>query len=259
MGEDVESWIRRIEGELLPRLRADSRFPDAEKLIGRFTGHVASWRGGGAVRTLTEDANELAAAAAILALDRSPMVLRYEPPLSQTRRTIDFMIAWPDGNRSWIDVKTVAPAWTDDDPSWQRFERIAADFPDNSSLIVDRAWCGAAIAGQEIKARWSFIRRTVEAEEKVALLSDSERGSVRLLLCSNGGFHKDGLEDFADFYRNGRFREDDWSRNAVARYMQDERIAFTRSLAGFCFLERVWDAAAASELAIDVRGPSFGA
>jgi hypothetical protein len=91
------------------------------------------------------------------------------------------------------------------------------------------------------------------------LLDESERGPVRLLLCSNGGFHKGGLEDFADFYRTGRFRGDDWARNAVAQYMQEEGIAFARSLAGFCFLERGWCEAAASDLTIDVRGPALGA
>jgi hypothetical protein len=257
MRDDIDRWIARIDGELLPRLRADARFKEAEKLIDRFTGHVADWRAGGAVRALTEDANELAAAAAILALDGSDMVLRYEPPLRATRRTIDFVIEWPDGKRSWIDVKTVAPIWIDDDPSWRRFERLAADFPDNATLVVNRAWCGAAISGQEIKARWSFIRRTMELEQKIALLHDDERGAVRLLLCSNGAFRKDGLEDFADFYRSGRFRQDDWSRNAVARYMQDENANFARTLAGFCFLERDGDAASARELALDVRGPRF--
>ncbi|WP_298215153.1 hypothetical protein [Acidocella sp.] len=138
-------------------------------------------------------------------------------------------------------------------------QSLATDFPDNARLVVSRAGAGAAISGQEIKARWTFIQRTVEVEHKVALLDASERGPVRLLLCSNGAFHKDSLEDFADFYKRGCFREDDWSRNAVTRYMADEGITFSGSLAGFCFLKRPWDAAFASELSLDVRGPMFGA
>ena len=216
------------------------------------------WRAGGQVRPLVEDVNELAAAAAILKLGNHDIVILYEPPLAKTRKTIDFGLQWPDGTRSWVDVKTVAPTWSDDDASWTRFERIAADFPDNSSLVVRRAWAGAALSGQSIKARWSFIQRTVEAEQKVALLGEGERGPVRLLLCSNGAFHKDDLEDFADFYVTGRFRQDDWSRNAVARYMQEEESSFAQSLAGFCFLERPWDEALATDLAINVRGPAFG-
>ncbi len=255
----IEPWIADIEQQVFPALRADPRFKDADKLIARFSGAVTRWRAGGQVRPIIEDANELAAAVALLRLDASEVAIQYEPPLKNTGKSIDFGLEWPDGTRSWVDVKTVAPKWIDDDASWHRFERLTADFPNNARLEVSRTWAGAAISGQEIKARWSFIQRTVEAEQKATLLSESERGPVRLLLCSNGAFHKDGLEDFADFYRRGRFRDDDWARNAVARYMADEGITFAQSLAGFCFLERPWDAAFASELAIDVRGPAFGA
>jgi hypothetical protein len=236
--ENAEPWIAEVERRVFPILRADVRFKDAEQLIGRFADDVQRWRAGGQVRALVEDANELAAAAAILNLDTSDVAIRYEPRLANTPRTIDFLLQWPDGTRSWVDVKTIAPTWSDDEASWTRFERVAAAFPDNSRLIVSREWAGAAISGQEIKARWSFIQRAVEAERKVALLHEDERGPVRLLLCSNGAFHKSSLEDFADFYMSGRFRDDDWARNAVARYMQEEGIAFARSLAGFCFLER---------------------
>jgi hypothetical protein len=116
-------------------------------------------------------------------------------------------------------------------------------------------WSGAAIAGEEIKSRWSFVRRTEEVEQKVGLLADNERGPVRLLFCSNGAFRQDGLEDFADFYRAGEFREDDWARNAIARFMSDSGVTFSRSLAGFCFLERPHGEVFATKLAIDVRGP----
>lgn len=254
----AESWIAEIEQQVFPTLRADPRFKDADKLIARFSGNVARWRAGGEIRSIVEDANELAAAVAILRLDTSDVVIRYEPKLMKTAKSIDFGLEWPDGTRSWVDVKTVAPQWIDDDASWQRFEKLAAEFPDKARLIVHRDCAGAAISGQHFKARWSFIKRTVEAEQKVSLLDASERGPVRLLFCSNGAFHKDALEDFADFYKNRHFREDDWSANAVTRYMADDKIVFAGSLAGFCFLERSWDAVFATELAVDVEGPAFG-
>ena len=76
-------------------------------------------------------------------------------------------------------MKTVAPEWRDDDESWNRFKQLAADFPSNSRLVVARELSGAAISGQEIKARWTFITRTQEAEEKEALLSPDEKAPVQ--------------------------------------------------------------------------------
>jgi hypothetical protein len=82
---------------------------------------------------------------------------------------------------------------------------------------------------------------------------------VPLLLCSSGPWNLDDLEDFADFYRTGLFRQDDWARNAVARYMADEDIAFARTLAGFGYVERRHDEVDARSFVLDVRGPASGA
>jgi hypothetical protein len=126
-------------------------------------------------------------------------------------------------------------------------------------LIVDRNFCGAAIGHQLIKARWSLIQRTVELEARMALLTQAEKGPVRLLVCNEGAWHEDDLEDFADFYFSGRFRPDDWAQNAIARYMAERNFAFQRSLAGFCYLERRHDETLARRFSVDVRGPKrFG-
>ncbi|WP_298215154.1 hypothetical protein [Acidocella sp.] len=116
----IEPLIADIEQQVFPALRADPRFQNAEKLTARFSAAVTRWRAGGQVRPIVEDANELAAAAALLRLDSSEAAIRYEPPLKNTDKSIDFGLEWPDGTRSWIDVKTVAPKWMDDDASWRR-------------------------------------------------------------------------------------------------------------------------------------------
>lgn len=256
--EIAQELVLSIEDTVIPALRADTRFVDAEKLIGSFVHHVTLWRNGGQARAFVDAANELAVATELLKLDPAERItLKYEPRLRKTAKSFDFLILYADGHRYWVDVKTVAPLWKDDEEAWQRFERIASELPENAQIIVHRDWCGAAISGEEIKARWSLIRRTIEVEDKVALLDEDEKGPVRLLVCSNGGLHKDALEDFADFYFSRRFREDDWARNAVARYIADAGITFACSLAGFCFLERPWDKPLASDFAIDVRGPKL--
>jgi hypothetical protein len=250
-----EEWIGLVNALLLPRLAEDRRLVDAHVMACRFELAVVRWRSSGDFRPVINEANELCAAAELLRDLRPDDRLRYEPRLIRTPKSIDFCVEWADGGRSWVDMKTVAPGWQDDDAAWTRVQQIAEEMPDNTHLLLDKSWSGAAIGGQWIKARWSFVQRTAELEAKVALLTAAERGPVRLLLCSEGAWHKDDLEDFADFYRTGKPRADDWAQNAIARYMAERNIVFDRSITGFCYLERHHDEVAARHFAIDVRGP----
>ena len=164
---------------------------------------------------------------------------------------------WIEGIRAvaWIDMKTVAPGRQDDEAAWKRIEEIEAELPANNYLVLRRDHGGAAVGGQMIKARWSFVQRAIPLEKKIALLAEQEQGPVRLLLCSEGGWNRDDLEDFADFYRTGKFRLDDWSQNAIARYRAERGLALDRSITGFCYLERRHDEIDGRGFAIDVRGP----
>lgn len=252
-----KAWITEMRSVVLPKLR-DPRFLDAEKLIARFEAAVVRWLADDNMPPLINDGNELCAAAALLGTMHADDRLLYEPRLAATKKSLDFRVDGADGTMSWFDMKTVAPGWQDDEPSWERFQRIAKEFPDNAVLAVDREWSGAAISGQEIKARWTFVTRTQEVERKAALLTDAERGPVRLLLCSSGAWRQDALEDFADFYRTGAFREDDWARNALSKYMADEGITLDRSLAGFSYIERAHDEVIHRRFTKDVRGPRPG-
>jgi hypothetical protein len=249
-----------MRDQMIPRIRDNPNFLGRERLIARFEDQAGRWqpRPGRSFSQILETINEIAAAIAILDSTEDITELAYEPKLSQTDRTIDFRITFASGRCCWIDVKTVAPEWRDDDAGWKRFEAIATGFPSNARLVVDRNLGGAALSGQEIKARWTFIQRTKEAEEKEALLSLEEKAAVRLLFCSNGALRKDALEDFADFYLTGQFRPDDWMRNAVAQYMQDADLSFSRTLVGFSYLCFRWETGGLEDFEIDVRGPAFG-
>jgi hypothetical protein len=251
--------IDDVRSILLPRLSADRRFPDASKLADRFEREVSDWQSKSvderSFRGVINITNEVAAAKALLGEMAAAELLHYEPPINGTKKTLDFLVIGEQGHCAWIDVKTVAPQWQDDDEAWQRFLDIAAEFPFNARLGVRRDFCGAAISGQAIKARWTFIRRTIEVELKAALIPPAEKGRVWLLFCSDSGaWHPDELEDFADFYRTGKFRDDDWSRNAIARYMMEEKLSFARTLEGFHFLRRRQDELNV-ELRLAMRGP----
>ena len=225
-----EEWIGKLRAELLPLLAEDDRFSDSGAMAQRFEAAVLRWRKSNDFRPVINDANEMCAAGEILKNLRPTDRLPYEPRLRGTRKSIDFCVKWANGGLSWIDMKTVAPGWQDDDAAWERIQQITAVLPSHTHLVVRRDCAGAAIGGQMIKARWSFIQRTVELEAKIALLTDVERGPVRLLLCSEGAWHRSDLEDFADFYRTGKFRADDWAQNAIAHYMAERSIIFDRSI-----------------------------
>jgi hypothetical protein len=62
--------------------------------------------------------------------------LEYEPALLKTKKSFDFKVTF--GKKSWIDVKSVGPAWLDDEARWERYEAISGNFPGNARLIVDR-------------------------------------------------------------------------------------------------------------------------
>lgn len=252
-------WIEEVRDVVIPRLLADTRFVNSAALVKRFANAVDRWEGGGDFKPVIHDGNELAAASELLRDMRPGDRLVYEPKLIGTKKSIDFKVEWHDGGMSWIDMKTVAPLWQDDAAAWARIQAIAKATPANNHLLLDQYFSGAAIGGQWLKARWSFVARAVELEKKIASLTAAECGSVRLLLCNNGAWHEDDLEDFADFYHSGRFRPDDWAQNAIAAYMAERNITFNRTIAGFIYLERKHDEAQGRQFTIDVKGPRFAA
>jgi len=243
-------WIAQMRGSVIPRLQADARFVNSVAMVERFEAAAQRWNGEGDFRPVIHDGNEIVAAAELLRDMRPGDRLFYEPRLLGTKKSVDFKIEWHDGGISWVDMKTVAPLWQDNEAASTRIEEILSGMPANHHVI-----CSPAIGKQWINARWSFVARAVELEAKIGMLSELERGPVRLLLCSNGAWHEDDLEDFADFYRSGSFHPDDWAQNAVAQYMAERGISFNRSITGFIYLERGHEDCGATKFSIDVKGP----
>lgn len=256
-----EAWIEEARTAWALRLVDNRRFPDGRKLLERFDREVELWRERKgscfSFRQVVNFGNEVAAAVGLLDHVTNLSTLHYEPRILGVKKSLDFLLLDALGNRAWVDVKTVAPQWNDDEPGWQRFIALRRNLPENTHFLVDRQFGGAGIAGQAIKTRWSFVTRTVEVEEKAALIPENMRGSVSLLLCSDYfAWHPDDLEDFAGWYRTGSFRNDDWSRNEMSRYMRAENKSFARTLSGFHHLRRRHDEVS-FDLRFNMRGPSF--
>jgi hypothetical protein len=253
-----QEWIEAVQRDLLPKLLGNGRFKNGKNLVCRFSHEVDTWKQTDRFKPVIEIGNELSAAECLLDTLSDGDFLVYEPPMAGTKKRIDFLKLSAAGQRDWVEVKTVAPQWVDDDEGWQRFTTIAQGFPENAQLVVAQEWAGAAISGQSIKARWSFIQQAAAVEERATFIPEGEKGPVWLLLCSTGtAWYPDELEDFADFYRTGRPRADDWMRNAAERYMQERGINYSRSLAGFHYLGRKHDEISAHDFRMNVAGPSL--
>ena len=258
----MDEWIPEIARTYTDRLGSDGRFPDAQALLTSFNESVELWtkrRTDDDVKALTEKANELAAALSILGAMEEGQTLAYEPKLTNSKKSIDFLIKNANGIYLWVDVKTVAPKWVENDAEWKRFSDIKAELPKNMHVVVEKELGGAGIGGQMLKTRWTLYSRAAEIEAKLEELTDEEKKApLSVLFCSSGfAWHVDTLEDFADFYRNGTFRQDDWASTMVARYMDQQKITFKRTLAGFHYLERGQFEALPKAFRIFVRGPSF--
>jgi hypothetical protein len=72
-------------------------------------------------------------------------------------------------------------------------------------------------------------------------------------------WRRDQLEDFADFYFRGIFRQDDSLRTLQAHYLTQKKLVIDRTIDGFCYMERQPLDLTAAEFKIDVRGPKLGA
>jgi hypothetical protein len=252
---NIQEYIEEAEKKLVSQIAHNEQFVGKEKLIARFDSAARTSAQNKSVRQCLEVINEIAAAIAIFQSIKTIRLVEYEPQLKRTPQRIDFKVQLQSGEFFWIEVKTIAPEWRDDDASWIRFQQLAEQFPSSARLVVDRALAGAALSGQAIKARWSFITRTLEVEKKARLLSMDEKAPMHLLFCSNGPWSQDSLEDFSDYYHTGIFREDDWARNAVAKYMEDREFSFSRELAGFGYLYFRWETIELEKFALNIRGP----
>jgi hypothetical protein len=255
----MDDWIPKVRKTYGDALLGDRRFLNATSLLGNFDRAADLWakrQSNDDVKALTETANELAAAASILSTLEKHQSLTYERQLTRTRKSIDFLVEGQAGPVLWIDVKTVAPEWVRSDREWERFEAIRAQLPESMQLTVMKEYGAAGIGSQMLKSRWSLYQRAAEIEAKADELSDHERAPVTLLFCGNGlAWDVDTLEDFADFYRSGRFHPDDWAANMLKRYMVERKIEFKRTLAGFHYLEMKPFEVEPDEYIMYVRGP----
>jgi hypothetical protein len=98
---------------------------------------------------------------------------------------------------------------------------------------------------------------TREFEGRLADATGVQPGRGVLAFCGTGmEWHRSELEDFADFYRNGRHRADDPFAAMEAAHLQSVGEPLQRNIEAFCFLKRPMDSTTCKKWIADLRGPT---
>ena len=246
--EDQKEWftefVNASERDLCTFLEAQGeRFPSAAALLGRY--RAAAKRlleeGPDAEPDFQSAHNELSVALALLENVVEPQLVRldYEPAMASCEKRFDFRAAFEEGPPTWVEVKTICPAWQDD---WERFRSHVESgrFPDNAHIILSEQGLGGELYHNSFSARSKMLAYTLETEAKVAAcLQPKGLNVVVLALCSNGfAWHVDELEDFLFLYRRGRHYDGDPFRLMEAYEIEREGVQLTRSIDHFAFIKR---------------------
>jgi len=252
----VDTFLTEVEGILLPIVESGGdRLSGRHRLVSKYRHEAAAWREGKVphVRGIAEAVNELCIARRILE-DLSVARAEYEPALTGTAKTIDFLVHPNIGEpaRLFYDVKTVHPEAGD---GWALYERATAQGW-LRGLNLDPGFMGPEIAHEKFAARARFVEHTVALEAKIRGMADRDGCYFRMVFCGDGfQWHRDELEDFADTYDTGRSA---WDHLAAMQehYLAENGWALERSIHGFCLMRRPTPAVQELEFAHDVRGPS---
>lgn len=209
-------------------------------------------------RPLTECANEIAVAA-ILAEDKSlaGLKIEYEPNVLPDGRRIDFVVDRGEDNL-YVEVKTVRPNISDDDKSWEKYQRRKHYHPKTVDYVVTREGMGGRIYGNAYASRAHFLEYAQSFEARLAAAKDIKSGVGVIVFCGNGfAWRLSDLEDFADFYRTGVHRADDAFGPMEKNHIERSGIKLARNIDHFGYLKRPIDEPE-NKFYFPVRGPKFG-
>lgn len=260
MGQEAEQHITAVEATYGPLVLNNPRLDGGIRLWRQFTGAVASYRqpGGAGFAPVYERINELAVARRLL-IDESlvDFQILYEPPIAANNRRIDFVVPDVGGSNLYIEVKTVHPTAEDSDANWHKYQKRREHHTPNVHYVVEHEWMGAAIYGNSFSARSKFMEYVRDFEPRLDDAKQVTPGRGLLVFCGTGmQWHRSELEDFADFYRTGKHRQDDPFAAMEAEALRQTGTALRRNIAAFGFMKRPTDSTVDQDWVTDVRGPS---
>jgi len=158
----------------------------------------------------------------------------------------------------YVEVKTVHPSMEDSDANWAKYLARRERHTPHTHYIVAKDALGAALYGDAFATRSKFMEYTLEFERRLVEARKRRQGESALVFCGTGvKWHRDALEDFADFYETGRHRADDAFGVMEAAWIADEGIELRRNIDRLGLFFRDMDHVTARVWSAAVRGPRF--
>ena len=157
----------------------------------------------------------------------------------------------------YVDVKTIKP---EDKDRWEQFEKAVNEewFPENVNVVLSKDGMGGKIWHGMFATRSRMLEYTLELEGKIreSGLQGQANPYFALALCGAGvHWQEDWLEDFVDFYRNGRHRSDDHFAKVEAHFIKKEKITLDGTVTRFACMKRRQGDVFHTRLNWNVRGP----
>lgn len=258
---EVEEHLAEVEIFYRPFILGGLRLTGAAKLWRQYEDARDAYRRGATdFLPVYERINELAAAHVLLAdATLNDASIAYETPIAADGSLIDFTASWPGGRTLYVEVKTVHPRTKDTEASWANFEKRSAHHPEQVNYIVHKELMGGQLYGDAFSARSNFLNYSRQFEDRLAAAHAVRPGEGVLLVCGTGfRWHRDELEDFADFYRLGVHREDDPFATMEAHTLAQGSIELKRNIRDFGYIKRPMDHVAPEESFPRVQGPTDG-
>lgn len=257
--DSLVGFLEMIEQRLIPKLNDQERFPSRLNLIRKYSTKKSAWINGGTfTREIYETVNELCVASELLSkYDKILTRLEYEPLLTQGDKTIDFLVINEGDKKIYCDVKTIYPITQDD---WNKYMRSVnkSMFPDRVNVTLFQNGLGGETWHNWVAARSKMLEYSLELEEKITNNMQWYETIYIMIFCGNKSpWSLDDLEAFADFYRNGKHRQDDPFSKMESFYMEDKNIQLLRNINYFGYLERKIRDITIEQFVLDVKGPDL--
>jgi len=184
---NLKEFLMHVEQDICLSLeREKTRFPSSNKLLDKFRKRRSIFEAGNYFKEIFEIVNELCVSRELLSkLGDKCYELDYEPPISNTAKTIDFKVLLDDSTVLYIDVKTIHPDYKD---NWCKFKNAVDNgrIPQNVEVILDKKYGGGHIWHAWYNSRERMLKHTISLEEKIALLGSEPSKKFFMLFCSNG-------------------------------------------------------------------------